>query len=149
MKKLELKHLAPYLPFDLKLVGCQSALSARNLDKWQNDEWELTPMFRPMERLSKWVNHSGNRFIPLNVMAASMFPQYDDFEIIEETDLCTMFNQNWLIIGWRNNMLVMWENRENSFVRPAPMNVYTWQCLFRWHFDVFGLIDKGLAEPLI
>lgn len=50
--KLELKHLAPYLPYDLQMIGCQSKLSPMILEKWQNDEWDITPILKPLHEIN-------------------------------------------------------------------------------------------------
>ena len=105
--KLELKHLAPNLPYVLKIkTGNQiRTLSIETLTTSENKINNVLmgvghkPILRPLSDLNK--------------------REYS--EVLE----------NWeYIIDKELTSEIMW---------------YEWECLFEWHFDVFGLIEKGLA----
>jgi hypothetical protein len=122
--KLELKHLAPYLPYgltgqiDLKDVP----ISHRNGDniRIKTLDAENIPMFltyskpilRPLSDLHKPIQDNGNWTIPANYL-------YRNFDV---TDM--EFNGN--IIDPKHGY-----------------DVYMF--LISHHFDVFGLIEKGHA----
>lgn len=86
--KLELEHLAPYLPYDLQMIGCQSKLSPRILEKWQNDEWDITPILKPLYELD-WT-----KFIDEN--HGSMSDAINDFIDAFNDDVA---NQNVIILS--------------------------------------------------
>lgn len=123
--KLELKHLAPYLPYDLTgksirgtvfLLGLNSSMlgrgiETRDMSTWLNDGYK--PILRPMSDLllnqQMWFNLMGNK-------------------------------SKWKSIA------AEYENREPYYYEvTAALPVHTYIELLRYHFDVFGLIEQGLA----
>ena len=117
MKKLELKHLVPYLQHHLigispsgnkfylatssNMLG--KGIENRNIDTFLNDEFK--PILRPLSDLTKEIEVNGEKFVPIDRLE-----DFIDFELgYERVDY-------WKI-----------------------------QKMFEWHFDVFGLIKKGLA----
>jgi hypothetical protein len=130
MKKLEIKHLAPYLPYGLKIQG-QTHKSietlfglkgetvfveySQSLYAWA-DIFDIKPILRPLSDLTKEIEHNGERFVPSE--------RYNiDKDFLYEIDT----NQEDIIYI---DVLEMY----NLFL-----------ILLEMHFDVFGLIDKGLA----
>ena len=121
--KLELKHLAPYLPYKLKIY--HEALGGEILPAWtlhyngigfilgnQN-----MPILRPLSDLTS----SSNCYIDII---------QTDYGIELEYDIdCGVWYPTYNGVS------------ENLFLAIYPIQ----QLLFEWHFDVFGLIEAGLA----
>lgn len=125
MEKLELKHLALYLPYELKGLVFYTeedfeliSLSTKDgledeasINSWLTG-YKSKPILRPLSDLTKEIEVNGELFVPLEKLE-SMFGD------------CTRLTDTMLV---------------NSF---TPFGIV--QKLFEWHFDVFGLIEKGLA----
>lgn len=122
MKKLELKHLAPYLPYEvwgyfpkekyqfkIKGIGYSQIVDNELIITDTYDEFrfeDVKPILRPLSDLKK------REF-------ALYIPSKCDFDLDFDTEDLTGFNFIELL---------------------DEMNF-----LFEHHFDVFGLIEKGLA----
>lgn len=150
--QLEIKHLAPYLPYGVWMQIIDYPFKGTNsrrlleLDcghdfhlhlKQGNVRLEL----RPLSDLSKEIEVNGERFIPIMVMfGGADYAKYDyNINIIDKPilgkyiqisvkdlgDPCISFG----LKNINNNML----------------NLDNWELLFKWHFDVFNLIENGLA----
>lgn len=156
MKKLELKHLAPYLPYGLKchcselwvddgaddhepitveIVGLNEFVEIHEIGRTITEEYhycDVFPHFRPLSDLTKEIEHDGEKFVPIeeiNELFGTCELRYYTSscnEIIEES--CR-------------------EDEEYTFSHQTPncYPLYIAQKLFEWHFDVFGLIPAGLA----
>jgi hypothetical protein len=125
--KLELKHLAPYLPYNLKMEHYETkiikklqGISTNTLGQpyclclnsiWYNS-FVFKPILRSLSDLTKEIEVNGEIFIPLQKLEY-MFGD------------CTKLTDTMLV---------------NSFVQNGIVNK-----LIEWHFDVFNLIEKGLA----
>ena len=129
--KLELKHLAPYLPYDLKYASNQNF--DIKISKWElkmvehqikiiNDckfENDYKPILRPLFDLTEEIEVNGKHFIPCY--------QWDHSNPEQDTYCDRIIN-----------------------VASDPSSVeyldyFIVEKLFEWHFDIFGLIDAGLA----
>lgn len=115
MEKLELKHLAPYLPYGLKIrnvlgKGSTWTLTRFNIEQFSDDD---KPILRHLSDLTKEEEKEIHSKCP-------NLPNYQEFhkEWINEKGL----------------------DLSETIIEYAAMEI-----LFEWHFDVFGLIDKGLA----
>lgn len=137
--KLELKHLTPYLLFDLKvkdlyensiriILGINRnhtepikvALVGKYLGVSRTLE-EIKPILRPLDDLDKEIEFNGKKFIP-----------YDELKTI-------VSNEQWLKICETIDL----DGGEYSKVVDMP---YWWvNMLHQWHFDTKGLIDENLA----
>ena len=128
MKTLELKHLAPYLPYGLKLIGHthgeiveMSEVNENNVNiknrgfqyGWWADIFDVSPILRPLSDLTKEFEYKGKKIQVLNELG---FANSVD---VKESLL--------FVIGKLH----------------IPYSEFTKLC--EWHFDVFGLIEKGLA----
>ena len=113
-EKLELKHIAPYLPYGLVVTNLNEKieLSVRNIDFMLLPSQDFKPMLKPLSDLTEKE-------------ANFMW-----FEIISTDNDC--FNQD-----------DFYESVVLGSVQFLPIMVYEY--LLSKHFDVFGLIDKGLA----
>ena len=123
MKTLELKHLAPYLPYGLKMIYVHTNKIGQisniyTLGSGYNDDdikisidysegehiWMYKPILRPLSDLTKEIESDGEKIVPRSKFIGNPL----DYKILE-----------------------------NSY------NVI--QKLLEWHFDIFGLIEKGFA----
>ena len=127
--KIELKHLAPYLPYGLK--GYNSFMGhdlVRNIDcgNVMNYVWGDTnskPILRPLSDFTKEIEHNGEKFVPIQKIS------FVDGEFyLDEVDDIIYFNDTCGLDAYE-------VTRCYSLIEK----------LFEWHFDVFGLIEKGLA----
>jgi hypothetical protein len=146
--KLELKHLAPYLPHKLQvsinkngweymisgssniaelrgLYGDDMCLLYQENEGFDLDFESFELILRPKTDLVKEIEINGKKFVPALVLWSVSIEEEEDFEIYGK-----------IPDYWKNNLNLEFENdliyREMKY-------------LFKWHFDVFGLIEKGLA----
>ena len=121
--KLELKHLAPYLPYGLKGVNRNGTIfllhtntsSGGKLEKREISIFlseEFKPILSPLSDLTKEIEVNGEKFVPLNKIRL-------DFDLDFET-----------------------ENRDYVGLHELLEDYFK---LIEWHFDVFGLIPLNLA----
>lgn len=132
MEKLELKHLAPYLPYGLKGIDIPEGYTGIREMNLFNIDWFLENtkiILRPLSDLTREINIKGNKFIPIEY-----------FEIGDD-DFGTEFDHgNIKTIKSLTDISV-----NNSWHDLHYMPYILIQQLLEWHFDIFGLIDKGLA----
>jgi hypothetical protein len=121
--ELERKHLAPYLPYGLKwkmegFPGFEQQYFNTRVDYSTK---KMKPILRPLSDLTKEIEHNGEKFVP----AESVVSFYkgcrsgSDFKIVMD-----------------------------QFTKRLKEQILSYdqvQKLFEWHFDVFGLIESGLA----
>ena len=132
--KLELKHLAAYLPYELKVkfsfddehdhsfVGIDTSQDGIHLispfgDFGRGNIRDIKPILRPLSDLKEEIEHNGEKFCPARVM---------------------MNDYNYNTIS------------SYGYAHVTPIN-YPYRVveyLFSLHFDIFNLIEKGLAVPL-
>jgi len=172
MDKLELKHLAPYLPYGLTvefvkhshhnhckniLIGLDIEKSGTDVFRWKGvSEYtakidvfesnegdynridvihsnEIKPFLRPLSDLTKLIEINGKKCVPIHEAIGAGRMRCDSVVIkgkaIEFTDIP---DPNDHILD------------ENGQIHPS-CSVYIYKQLIEWHFDVFGLIEKGLA----
>ena len=149
--KLELKHIAPYLPYDLQMAYIVKGeiIEAGNLNRVSinrdenhpiryginyNDavhEWMFKPILRPISSMTK---EEAYEFGVLLISEADM----EDKEVgIGEM---TLMGVTYPIIAYKDKEF---SSIGISGIDLIPYEAYEW--LFKHHFDVFGLIGKGLA----
>jgi hypothetical protein len=123
--KLELKHLAPYLPYGLKgyctddmqgeevFLGIE--IKKRQIllitDKLPMDLEYFKPILRPLSDLTKEIEVNGEKFVPRKILISHFDFYYSDLNKYD---------------------LDKWEYRVVDK-------------LLEWHFDIYGLIENGLA----
>jgi hypothetical protein len=157
---IELKHLAPYLPYGLKLQGAEhkifgikdavyelfklskglngnliisgrvrsvmgGSFSIGETEIGKDSEFLLKPILRPMgDALSKCLNIDGREI-------------YFSTWIAEKTGL---------EIDWQMDFEIESKNSyEETLYFPLLNSLKVYNLLLEYHFDVFGLIDAGLA----
>jgi len=176
MKKLELKHLAPYLPYGLKSIDdCGNIM----VIDWQHQSYtnsivglchvlktvnshanSFTPILHPLSDITKEIEVDGEKFVPLVKLYELSCIQVVDvvldykIEIIGEEDGCfglVVIDED----GKRDGFSLNTDSNKLQFqiTFDKKNNRGSWYLnqlelinkLFEWHFDVFGLIDAGLA----
>ncbi len=119
--KLELKHLAPYLPYGLQIQMHSGTWTLeRHLMQMLATESGHTNklILHPISDLTKEIEHKGEKFNPFDELCK--FSDYTEWLMSIEDDLYEMSTPQ----RWAYELV---------------------EKLFEWHFDVFGLIDEGLA----
>ncbi len=120
MKKLELKHLSPYLPYELygvifytetdfektKLCINDGLNNEADIASWILGTYQVKPILRPLSDLTKEIEVNGEKFVPYKKIK-EIYP-FDTF---------------------------------SSSSNPAQWSLRVVEKLLEWHFDVFGLID--------
>lgn len=138
MEKLELKHLAPYLPYDLKGVA-----------NFLPDTWFIVKNLK--ESFVKGITMPGNN-VPvgcaMNDFKPILRPLTDIYNLIKvDGDLFTPHEKYDELFGPNDDYLFEVMNKEDGIciedIPNLPYYVVEW--LMSLHFDVFGLIEKGLA----
>ena len=129
--KLELKHLAPYLPYGLKMELLDYPLGKhiRTLEldcghdfNYYLEQDKVRPILRPLSDLTKEIEVDGDKFIPFHKVYEQIGGGYTSFESFSKSQL-----GNWL------------------YTPSIALAYYCVVNLFQWHFDVFSLIPEGLA----
>lgn len=133
MDKLELKHLAPYLPYGLKGIQEVNGLIwwlhkesniCRAEDNYHsisvNDFliFELKPILRPLSELEKEISYNG-----VYEMLGVFIGQWQE--------------------EWVEHFIDFTGRPHEANIELCPYDLM--QLLLMNHFDVFGLIPKGLA----
>ncbi|PHR23622.1 MAG: hypothetical protein COA36_16885 [Desulfotalea sp.] len=113
--ELELKHLAPYLPYGLRIKNKTTTmpLSGYYLDELEDPQFGFDDTYKPILRpldLTKEIEVNGEKFVPIDYLN----------------------NNGWLL-------------DEFDLIRYNQLDYGVVTKLVEWHFDVFGLIPQGLA----
>lgn len=128
--KLELEYIAPYLPFGLKVDSGGQMEELTTLDTNHDIQTSfrghlinhtrlefIKPILRPLSDLTKEIEHNGERFVPIDVI-------FKECGFTKTTNHFQEFTED---------------------VRAGKTEYRAISRLFEWHFDVFELIEKGLA----
>ena len=140
MERLTIEHLASYLPYSVKVClsadyseanGDTFTLATDNIDIVEANPKSHKLILRPLSDLTKEIEHNGFKFVPV--------------EVIKKEYLHP--------VKWGSGHIgtgIIYENKmlnmcfiDNEIVGECPLMIYT--KLISWHFDVFGLVRKGLA----
>ncbi len=141
MEKLELKHIAPYLPY--KLIVRQTG----QFEQPMADEFIMTvdnidivyanhikPLLRPLSDLTKEIPNDKNHvLLPLETLKR-----------LEKNEFHKCSGAKSFIAACELKKIPFSRDR---WIAKKLTNCPYWiiQKLFEWHFDVFGLIPAGLA----
>jgi hypothetical protein len=136
-KDLLFKAVCSYLPYGLKLyfeytnkVG--EITNIYNIDEdvklsmdYRDEEhiWMFKPILRPLSQLTEEIEHNGEMFEPLERLKCPELGHVDYISNEREYWIKKHEHQNWL--------------------DPIPYGLI--QLLLKWHFDIYGLIELGLA----
>lgn len=148
--ELQLKDIEPYLPYKLKFtgdIGFETTLCMIDFNKNQMKLCDKTgnaetasllknkPLLRPWSDLIKEIEHNGEMFTPMIRLAC----------------------KHWLIINDISDITCAFKTRFECYYSGEILfsinqtqigNLEYWLInqLLQWHFDVFGLIEEGLAK---
>jgi len=171
--KIDVKHLAPYLPYGLKSAEGFKAelknLSAQTVETFSNIGSSnyftriaiegFVPELRSMSQLNEVICHNGKTFLPIRElfkMAMDADDEFDPIQIANKFDIDVSMLAYYLDIDKTSGFQFNYNVDQKNFVlmtMPGKNGEYLCQYdlmqkLFEWHFDVFGLIHKGLAVEL-
>ena len=167
--KLELRHLAAYLPYKLKILRPDNETVLQltglngNLLIFLEDYTEKyghirknKPILRPLSDLTKKIEINGKEFIPLgkiltenfsNVIninfGCSNYGYYAQGEKIAPKSIIRISYSD--IDGFILSKMPNDHVKPSDYFRKTGNQDWMFEKLFEWHFDVFGLIDAGLA----
>lgn len=168
MKKLELKHIAPYLNYELK---CQTvdegeaviselnaaysdnSYSFMNIVESEKGFEEIKPILRPLSDLTKEIEVNGEKFVP--IVEIGKILGFGFLQRFEEEDGIVEY-------GWNSHGMedtqpyafgyfedgkfgVWYDCVDDSYPIDEHCSMSSTSKLLEWHFDVFGLIEQGLA----
>ena len=127
---LQIKHLAQYLPYKLKVIedGKQKVMNASSGHStyWCGMEYvakrsdTIKLVLRPLSDLTKEIEHNGEKFVPVEWLEEKYYTlnlHQQCFRLLEED------GENW--VNQCSYMLV--------------------EHLLEWKFDIFNLIENNLA----
>ena len=172
--KLELKHLASYLPYGLNIKDVKHgsvfealhfittphqdfSLFKGNLDQLINDKY-LKPVLFPLSSLTKEITVNGETFVPIK----KLFELHHCGIRLDERLRCFSLNKNKIkyddfncaitdgvnMFGYSNyggfQAIDTDECRYYTVINQLELSTK----LFEWKIDIFQLIDKNLAEPV-
>ena len=166
--KLEIKHLVSYLPYDLKGIFLNSiiTLSVNYFSKGTERGYDISaflsnnikPILFPLSSLTKEITINGETFVPIK----NLFELHHCGMRLEERLKCFSFNKNKIeyddfncaitdcvyMFGYSNyggfQAIDTDEYKNYTVINQLELLMK----LFEWKFDVFGLIELGLAEPV-
>ena len=171
--KLEIKHLASYLPYGLKgfctddLQGVEIMNGLQKIsdscievisDKEPMDLVYFKPILFPLSSLTKEITINDERFVPIK----NLFELHHCGMRLEERLKCFSFNKNKIeyddfncaitdgvyMFGYSNyggfQAIDTDEYKNYTVINQLELLMK----LFEWKFDVFELIEAGLAEPV-
>lgn len=118
MDKLELKYLAPYLPYELRLTACSQPMNGRMCELLAKHTYStIKPILRPLSDLSKEIDlkHHDSQIIPIDYISTSI----------------------------KDAQSIMRRVANNQSL--DSLEYWKIERLLELHFDVFGLIPAGLA----
>ena len=156
--KLELKHLAPYLPYKINcLVDDEVARLNAIYDSYNYPECvfhgiveshkgfkNIKPILRPLNDLANEITHNDKKFHPLACLLISKYPKW----FVEHCDSEKYKHITIDFTGKYAEAFITYQathsiQLDSTYILNESFNII--QKLLEWHFDVFGLIEKGLA----
>jgi len=153
--KLELKHLAPYLPYELKIAIEVAILETDsfNLNLENISEvllYQKKPVLRPLDDLVKEITHNGQKFVPIVELLKSEHPSWEEekkgtrYAEIEHGQTGTRY-----FALYTNQATFSFKLHKYEFnTNRNEIEYWIMQKLLEWHFDVFNLIEQNLAVDL-
>lgn len=124
-EKLEPKHLAPYLPYGLKMkadegtmiyeakginISEQFWILIKDRNGFDCQISNIKPILRPLSDLTKEIEHNGEKFVPINKLSPTQSETRDNIEL-------------WL----------------DGTIDYGSQEYFVMELLFAWHFNVFNL----------
>ena len=147
MKKLEIKHLVGYLPYQLKIKGNTHGevrilsglvnetiyiVGGQNKVAWC-DIFDIKPILHPISDLTKEIEINEVKFTPVLELTAN--PEFNAHESIIYTAFITEY---------ADGVALNFKTKESEYLDVMYIHDAI-QKLFEWHFDVYQLIEYNLA----
>ena len=137
MKKIELEHLAPYLPHGLKTIVNHNPYTI-TVDENGDDTIQLIdvlecgykPLLRPLSDLTKEIEVNREKFVPIEQIK----------KILIGIDGSS---GGFYYLGYKYYTHNFSYYNETCATLALPYHII--QKLIKWHFDVFNLIQRELA----
>lgn len=118
--------IAPYLPHGLQLYYEPKGEIINVRPSHFPNDWSVTfvskPILRPLLALTKEIEHNGEVFVPIKVL---------------EKDYSGFY--------FASNLEVLFKSKNTNLYISMNWPLQILNKLYEWHFDVNGLIDRGLA----
>lgn len=139
--ELTVEYLAPYMPYglmcqttdmgkvvisELNAIYSDNSYTFMNIVESEKGFEDIKPILRPLSDLTKEIEHNEERFVPMEKI---FFDKWIDWD--GESDC---------LVSMRNTY-----NASKGKVHSEFLPGWVLKNLYRWHFDIFGLIEKGLA----
>jgi hypothetical protein len=129
-KELTIEHLAAYLPYDVQVVWGDSLIPQSLTPRNFPNNWSVSKNFRlclrPISDLTREITHNGETFVPIK-------------------KLCWV--EKWGDDGMGEIVYCQYGENPRTTVNVIDY-IKDLQMICSWHFDTFGLIESGLAEPI-
>ena len=159
---LSIKELAPYLPYKVEYANTKNdkIYTLRTLSTeidmvdfgWGDamEVKEVKPLLRPLSQLTQEIEHNGERFVPI----MRLFDIHTSLKWSKTEYYYVDYGVNEYWVGnKKNKKMAFGYNVINGFYSLTNQGsfefvnyqVLLWQKLYQWHFDLFGLIEKGSA----
>jgi len=132
MEKLELKHLSPYLPYGLSVKCMGEYMEDSDEDNPTPKLFELIGLLKNKASVSFHGNKEVFHYEDLFPILRPLSDLTKEIEIDGKRFVSNQYLKDNYIGEMMHTNLASWSHRVVSK-------------LFEWHFDVFGLIEKGLA----
>ena len=159
MAQLELKHLAPYLPYGLKMYAASGKPKRRSeIEVLTTLNYHTLvsvlrrkPILHPLSDLTKEIEVNGEKFVPIVFIGEMLGYKLSKFEVDGQTeygwDQKSYDDSQGYSFGWWQDggCFAVWYDCINGDPIDTVLDINTMQKLFEWHFDVFNLIPEGLA----
>lgn len=151
---LTIKHLAPYLPYDLELqideiykgFKCKLVIFnhttsfANGVELKSALTFNCKPILRPLSDLIKEIEVNGEKFVPIAELLKIKYPYRGDFK-----DMYASITVDYT--GYPSAYYSYMATKDIIINPNDCENLPYWiiQKLFEWHFDIFNLIPENLA----
>lgn len=166
---LELKHLAPYLPYgitirvfregqslfveDILISGEMLDYLFENSEHRRHSRFIYKPILHPLSDLTKPITHNGETFVPIYELFKNYALREVDTTNLSDEFGCKMEDDT--INLFCNGFLFGYDLLDNSFCfllneesLPVSNQLEMFEKLHEWHFDTKNLIGQGIAIDL-
>jgi len=170
MEQLSLKEISGYLSYDLK-IRCgkisHPIMTANKTDDehidimYVLDEPAYKPLLYPLSMLTQEIEHNGKEIIPIIELAKiSLGDNYEKnhLTVINDDKFETLSMHSTPFFEKAKYIVFRFDELQKSFTVNVcdyefkPVTTYSvknqlqmFEKLYEWHFDVHGLIERGLA----
>ena len=141
-KKLTIKELAPYLPYGLKVCNGADTFEVTAMNNRTVffkggllDFNDIKPLLRPLSRLTEEIEHNS-----ISIQLEPSLEKVKPSELIYKHWFYTIRENGHFSYHIGDGTAI------GSLYGGVPYSLI--ELLIEWHFDVFGLIGRGLALPI-